>query len=114
MRATLAANGAAIAWGYVTAEYVGADYFEYLSPAVLGVLCGGAATAAAGSPRAGVLLHRIRLVCVLYALLGTAFGFVLEGTYGALSTSSHVLVPYAIAAGAAWLWTTAPRQPSPA
>ncbi|MCU1595617.1 MAG: hypothetical protein JWO12_3009, partial [Frankiales bacterium] len=50
VRAALAASAAAIAWGYVTAEYVGADVFKYLSPAVLGVLCGGAATAAAGNP----------------------------------------------------------------
>jgi hypothetical protein len=110
VRAALAADAAAVAWGYVTAEYVGADVFQYLSPAVLGVLCGGAATTAAGSPGPGVLSNRIRLVAVLFALLGTALGFVLEGTYRALTASTDVLVPYAIAAGAAWLWTTPPRR----
>ncbi len=110
VRAALGANAAAIAWGYVTSEYVGAELFAYLSPAVLGVLCGGAATAASGSPAAGALSNRIRLVCVLYALLGTAFGFVLEGTYGALSASTDVLIPYAIAAAAAALWTTPPKK----
>ena len=110
VRAALAANGAAIIWGYVTAEYVGAELFAYLSPAVLGVLCGGAATAASGNPGAGALSNRIRLVCMVYALLGTAFGFVLEGTYGALSASTDVLVPYAIAVAAAALWTTPPKK----
>lgn len=110
VRASLGANAAAILWGYVTSEYVGAEWFQYLSPAFLGVLCGGTATAAARNPAPGVLSNRIRLVSVLYALLGTSFGFVLEGTYPALSTSSDVLIPYAIAAAAAALWTTPPKK----
>jgi hypothetical protein len=109
VRAALAAYAAAVAWGYVTAEYVGAGYFAYLSPAVLGVLCGGAATSAAGSPRPGPLLQRVRLAAVLLALLGSGLGFVLEGTYGVLSASTDVLVPYAITVAAAWLWTSPPR-----
>lgn len=110
LRATLAANAVAIAWGYVTAQYVGSDLFQYLSPAVLGVLSGGAATAAAGSPGHGALLHRIRLIAVTYAVLGTALGFVLEGTYPVAAPSTDVLIPYVIAAGGAWLWTTPPRK----
>ncbi|MCW2599313.1 MAG: hypothetical protein JWM02_1142 [Frankiales bacterium] len=110
MRGALAANVAAVAWGYVTAEYVGSQPFQYLSPAILGVLCGGAATAAAGTPLRGVLSDRVRVLSVVYALLGAALGFVLEGTYAALSTSPDVLVPYAIAAAAAWLWTAPPRR----
>ena len=75
-------------------------------------MCGGAATAAAGTPGPGVLSNRVRLVAVLFAVLGSALGFVLEGTYGALSAHLDVLVPYAIAAGAAWLWTAPPRRKS--
>jgi hypothetical protein len=111
VRAALAAYGAAVAWGYVTAEYVGAGLFQFLSPAVLGVLAGGAATAAAGSPRSGVLSTRVRLVALAYAFLGCALGFVLEGTYGVFSTSSDVLLPYAITLTAVWLWTAPPRRP---
>jgi hypothetical protein len=99
-----------VAWGYVTAEYVGSELFQYLSPAILGVLCGGAATAAAGTPRRGPLSNHVRLVSVLYSVLGAALGFLLEGTYDVLSTRSTVLVPYAIAAAAAWLWTAPPRR----
>jgi hypothetical protein len=115
VRAGLAASGAAIAWGYVTAEYVGADLFKYLSPAVLGVLCGGAATAAAASPRRGRLATRVRLLAVLYAVLGAGLGFLLEGTYEPVSGNIEVLLPYAIAAAAAWFWTAPPgkRQPKP-
>lgn len=112
VRAALAANAAAVGWGYVTAEYVGADLFQYLSPAVLGVLCGGAATAAAAGPRRPPLLTQVRLVAVLFAVLGSALGFVLEGTYSALSSSPDVLVPYVITAAAAWLWTAPPRARS--
>lgn len=110
MRATLAASAAATAWGYVTSEYVGAGLFAYLSPLVLGILCGGAATAAAGSPSPGVLSNRVRLVAVLYAVLGAALGFVLEGTYGVLSVHHDVLVPYVIAGTSAWLWTAPPHR----
>ncbi len=109
VRATLAAQAAAVSWGYVTAEYVGAGVFRYLSPAVLGILCGGAATAAAGTPRTGVLTTRVRQLAVVYAVLGAALGFVLEGTYRVLAGSLDVLVPYAIAGAAAWLWTAPPR-----
>jgi hypothetical protein len=113
VRAALAANAAAVAWGYVTAQYVGAGLFQFLSPAVLGVLCGGAATAAAGNPRTGALSHRVRLVALGYALLGCALGFVLEGTYGVFAASSDVLLPYLITLAAGWLWTAPPR-PAPA
>lgn len=111
VRASLAAYAAAIAWGYVTAEYVGADLFQYLSPAVLGILCGGAATAAAGTPGPGVLCSRVRWLAAGYAVLGSALGFVLEGTFSALDVRLDVLIPYAIAAAAAWLWTAPPRRP---
>lgn len=113
VRAALAANAAAVLMGYVVAQYVQAELFEYLAPMVLGLLCGFAATTAAGNPGPGALAARVRLVCAVYALLGTAFGFVLEGTFGVLSSSSDVLLPYLVAVGAAWLWTTPPKRKAP-
>lgn len=110
LRGLLAANAVAVAWAYVTSEYVGADVFKYLSPGVLGILCGGAATAAAGSPRRGQLGTLVRSGSVLFAVLGSALGFVLEGTYSATSTHVDVLLAYLIAAAAAWLFTAPPRQ----
>lgn len=110
MRAALAAGAAAIAWGYVTAEYVGADVFKYLSPAVLGVLCAGAATAAAQNPPKGQLSKAVRWLSVLYAVFGSGVGFLLEGTYDPIEASTNVLVPYLIAAGAAYLWAAPPAR----
>ena len=104
----LAASAVALAWGLVTSEYVGAPYFKYLSPLVLGLLTGGVATAAAKSDGRGLLGTRVRLAGVLYAVLGAAFGFVFEGTYAAFSGSTNVLVPYAIAGAGAWLYTMPP------
>ena len=110
VRAALASYAAALLMGVVVSEYVQAEWFEYLAPLVLGLLCGFAASSAAGNPGPGVLANRVRLVCASHALLGTGFGFVLEGTYGVLSTSSDVLLPYVAAVGAAWLWTTPPKR----
>lgn len=111
MRAALAAEAVALLWGKVTSEYIGAPTFQYLSPAVLGVLCGGAATSAARVPvlrsRLGL---RVRLIGVLAAVVGVAYGVLDEGTHHPLSSSSQVLVPYAIAAAASFLWTQPPRR----
>lgn len=110
LRAVLAANATSLAMGYVVAEYVQADLFKWLAPLVLGVLTGLAATSASGNPRDGVLARRVRLASGIYSLLGTAYGFVLEGTFSALSGSGDVLVPYLIAVAAAWAWTTPPKR----
>lgn len=109
VRALVAANLSATAWSFVLAEYVDAPLFKYLAPMVLGILVGAVASAAAGSPRGGRLGHQVRVVSVGYAVLGAGLGFVLEGTYSARPSSLHVLIPYAIAAAGAWLWTAPPR-----
>lgn len=108
VRGALGANLMAVLWGFVEAEYVQAGIFQYLAPLVLGAFTGGVAMAAAGQPR-GVDGTRMRLVAVGYAVLGCGFGFVKEGTFGALSTSGDVLLPYALAAAACWLWTLPPK-----
>jgi hypothetical protein len=102
------ANLMAVLWGYVEAEYVQAGIFQYLAPLVLGAFTGGVAMAAAGQPR-GKTGTRMRLLAVGYALLGCAWGFVREGTFGALSTSGDVLLPYLLAAVACWGWTLPPK-----
>jgi len=109
VRGVVGANLTAIAWGFVEAEYVQASFFEYAAPAILGAFVGGVALTASGQPR-GEDGTRMRLVAVLYAVLGCAFGFVKEGTFGALSTSGDVVVPYLIAALACWLWTLPPKE----
>lgn len=107
VRAVLAAHATALVAGVVLAEYPGSPFFQYAAPAVGGAAVGAAATAAAGEPRGGAL-QRVRAVATVYAVLATAFGFVLDRTYGVLDTDRAVLVPYAIAGLAAWVWTRAP------
>jgi hypothetical protein len=114
VRGALVANALSLGGGYVNAEYVGSPVFQYLAPAVLGVLCGGGAVAAAATPHGGPLSTRVRAVATVYAVLGSALGFVLEGTYAATSSSLDVLLPYAITAAAAWLWTAPPKPKRPA
>ena len=108
VRATLSAHVTALVAGLVLAEYPGSPVFQYAAPAIGGAAVGAAATAGAGEPR-GAVLQRVRLVAVLYAVLAAGFGFVLDGTYDVLDAEPAVLVPYLVAALAAWLWTRPPR-----
>lgn len=108
IRGTLAALGVGLLGGFVAQQYVGTEVFAYLSPLVVGVLCGAAAQHAAARDRKGQLSTPVRALAALMALLGVALGFVLEGsesTYGAAA-----LLPYAAAVAGALLWTTPPRR----
>lgn len=109
VRASLAGYAVAIGWGLVTAEYVGAELFRYLSPAVLGILSGAATQQAGPSTGSGATGLRVRLVAVVFALLGVAFGFVREDTTRGLTLHLDQLVAYLIAGTAAWVWTLPPR-----
>lgn len=111
VRAALAAHVTALAIGLVLSEYPGSPYFAYLAPLVGGMAVTAAATAAAAEPR-GPLLRSVRAVGVLYALLATALGFVIEGTYAVAELSPRVLLPYALAAAGAWYWTRPPAGQS--
>lgn len=99
----------ALGGGLITSEYVGSPWFEYLAPAVVGIACGAAATAAAGEPR-GPQLQRVRAVALVYAVLAVAIGFRVEGTYGLVAADPAVLLPYGVAAAACWLWTAPPKR----
>ncbi len=108
VRAALAAQGVALLGGFVASQYVEAPLFSYLTPFVVGVLTAAAAQAASGAARSGPDAMRIRLVAVVYALLGVALGFVLEKSTGTLDTST--LLPYAAAVVGVVLWTLPPKQ----
>ena len=101
----------AVLGGLVAAQYVGAEVFAYLTPAVVGVLCGAAAQAAAGGPRRGRLAAVVRVLACGYAVLGVALGFVLEASVDALDGST--LLPYAAAVAGGFLWTVPPRRARP-
>jgi hypothetical protein len=83
--------------------------FEYLGPFVVGVICGGAATRAAGTDGPDRIGTAVRGLAALMAVLGVGLSFMLEGSRHVLSYSPGVLVPYAAAVAGAVLWTIPPR-----
>lgn len=107
VRGALAAQGVAVLGAVVAAQYVQAPLFEYLTPFVVGILTAVAAQGASGAARTGPDASRIRLVSVVYALLGVALGFVLEKSTGTFDTST--LLPYAAAVVGVVLWTLPPK-----
>lgn len=112
VRGALAAQGVAVLGGVVAAEYVQAPLFEYLTPFVVGVLTAAGAQAAAGAARSGPDAMRIRLLSVVYALLGVALGFVLEKSTGPFESST--LLPYAASVVGVLIWTLPPKaRPAP-
>jgi hypothetical protein len=109
VRAALGATALALPSGWVLSEYVGSPVFQYLAPVVVGVACAAAATGASGDPT-GRVRTWMRLVAVLYAVLATGLGFVVDGSYDVFTAHADVLVPYLAAAGGAWLWSAPPRR----
>lgn len=107
VRGTLAALGAALLGGLVAAQYVGAGLFSYLTPLVVGVLCGASAQAAAGGSRRGATAVRVRAAAAACAVLGAGLGLLLEGSAHPLSAPAAV--PAVLAAAGALLWTAPPR-----
>lgn len=111
MRGALASHAAALLGGLVAAEYVDAQAFAYLTPAVVGAGVGAAAQAASGTGRAAARTRagaQVRVLAAVLAVLGVALGFVLEGSRSPLAAGA--LVPYALAAAGAVLWTAPPRR----
>ncbi|MDP9181258.1 MAG: hypothetical protein M3P04_00600 [Actinomycetota bacterium] len=109
VRAAVACHVLALVSGVILQEYPGSPVFQYLAPAVGGAAVGAAATGAAGEP-GGAVLQRIRVMAVVYGVLATAFGFMLDDTYGVLDAKADVLLPYLAAGAAAWIWTRPPKS----
>jgi hypothetical protein len=107
VRGALAAQGVAVLGGVVAAEYVDAPLFEYLTPFVVGVLTAAGAQAASGAARSGRDAMLLRVLSVVYALLGVALGFVLEKSTGTFAVST--LLPYAAAVAGVVIWTLPPK-----
>jgi hypothetical protein len=110
VRGALAAYAVGLVGGVIGSEYVGATVFEYLGPFVVGVVCGGAATRAAGTDGRGPTGQRVRAVAAAIAVLGVGIGFLLEESLDALSLSLDVVLPYVAAVAGALLWTMPPRS----
>jgi hypothetical protein len=107
VRGTLAAFGAALLGGVVAAQYVGAELFAYLTPFVVGVVCGASAQGAAGGARRGRTAVQVRVAAAACAVLGVGLGLLLERSTAPLSALA--VVPAALALAGALLWTAPPR-----
>lgn len=107
VRAALAAQAVALLGGVVAAEYVDAQLFAYLTPFVVGVLTGAAAQSASGGARTGTDAQRVRVLAVVYAVLGVGYGFALERSKDVLEGST--LLPYLAAVAGVVLWTLPPK-----
>lgn len=111
MRAALAASMVGLIGGVIASEYVGAKIFSIVTPALVGVACGMAAVAAARVPLRGPLYRWVRAVAVVYALIGTGYGFrFVPGGQSPFHPAGQVLPPYGGAILGAWLWTQPPRR----
>lgn len=108
VRGALAAFGACLLGGLVAAQYVEAELFAYLTPFVVGVVCGAAAQAAAGGPRRGTTALRIRAVAAVLAVLGVGLGLLLEGSQSPVSMAA--VVPALLALAGTVLWTQPPKR----
>lgn len=111
VRGALGALGAALLGGLVAAQYVDAELFAYLTPLVVGAGCGAAAQAAAGTGRALARrppAGRVRSAGAVGGVLAVGIGFLLEGSTDPVSVDA--VVPVALAAGGALLWTLPPRD----
>jgi hypothetical protein len=111
VRATLAALGASLLGGLVAAQYVGAELFAYLTPFVVGVVCGASAQAAAGGPRRGTTAVRVRAAAAACAVLGVGLALLLEQSSRPLSSAA--VVPAALAIAGSVFWTMPPRRARP-
>lgn len=111
IRAALAALPVAVVGGAVTSEYVGTGAFAVITPFLLGVACGAASIAAAGRVSRPAGLRWVRLVGVLFALIGTAYGYrFVVGGEDPFGPAGSRIGPYVAAAVGAWLWTVPPRR----
>lgn len=106
VRAAVAGSFAAVLGGLVCSEYIGAPYFDFIAPCLVGVLCGVVMLRAAGIPGAAVSSSRVRALAAVYAVLGVGVGFkVVPGGGSALSPVLDVGPSYVCAVLGAVLWT---------
>ena len=119
VRAALGGSFAAVVGGLVTSEYIGAPYFAYIAPFLVGVLCGAVMLRAAGTTGAGTVGRRVRALALVYAALGVGVGFKLvPGGGSPWSPVLEVVPAYVCAVLGAVLWTwpakRRPMAPNPA
>ena len=113
VRAALAGSFTAVLGGLVSSEYIGAPYFAFIAPFLVGVLCGVVMLRAAGTTGTGTRVGQVRALAAVYAVLGVGVGFKLvPGGGSALHPVLEVGPPYvcALLGAVLWTWPARPRS----
>lgn len=104
-RAAVAALGVAYVGAWVAAQYVDTQYFALIVPALIGLACAWAASAAAGKTSAARPPRVLVLIGAVAAVLGTALSDrLVPGGQNLFVPAGHRLPPYLAAVIGAYAW----------
>jgi hypothetical protein len=110
LRAALAALAVGFVGAWVAAQYVDTQWFGVLAPALVGLACAWAASAAAGRPHPGSVL----VVAAVTGVLATALSDrLVPGGQNLFLPPSHRLPPYLAAVIGALAWPVLFPPPKP-
>jgi len=105
LRAGLAALAVAFLGAWVAAQYVDTQYFAVIVPALVGLACAWAATAAAGRTSRGSAPRIVVVIAAAAAVLGTALSDrLVPGGQNLFVPPGHRLPPYLAAVVGAFAW----------
>jgi len=105
LRAALAALGIGYVGAWVAAQYVDTQYFAVVVPALIGLACAWAATAAAGMATATRPPRMLMVIAAVTAVLATALSDrLVPGGQNLFVPAGHRLPPYVAAVIGALAW----------
>ena len=105
LRAALAALGIGYVGAWVAAQYVDTQYFAVVVPALIGLACAWAATAAAGMATAARPPRMLMVIAAVTAVLATALSDrLVPGGQNLFAPAGHRLPPYLAAIIGALAW----------
>ena len=101
----MAALGVAYLGAWVAAQYVDTQYFAVIVPALIGLACAWAASAAAGTSSAGTPPRVLVLLGAIAGVLGTALSDrLVPGGQNLFVPAGHRLPPHLAAVIGAFAW----------
>src|SRR3954464_2630937 len=105
LRAALATLGIGFVGAWVAAQYVDTQYFAVVVPALIGLACAWAATAAAGMASAARPPRVLIVIAAVTAVLATALSDrLVPGGQNLFAPAGHPLPPYLAAIIGALAW----------
>jgi hypothetical protein len=110
LRAALAALAVGFVGAWVAAQYVDTQWFGLVAPALVGLACAWAASAAAGRPRSASVLVAAAVTAVVATALSDRL---VPGGQNLFLPVSHRLPPYLAAVLGALAWPVLFPPPKP-